>query len=198
MSGRLPTDLAMETIDFTSVDPTLVSTSQSGGQYVRKVGGQRWKATVRFTVMSHADRRRLSAFLARQRGAYETWEIILPTESQPEGPGGGTPLVDGSDQTGDEVDTDGWPEDTTVLYAGDKVLFGGHAKVYEVTEDVTSDSEGAATLPIYPPLRQSPEDDATVTYEDVPFTVRLVGGQYTMPARPGRVYRPEIEIREAL
>jgi len=87
------------------------------------------------------------------------------------GDGGGTPLVDGASQTGSSLDTDGWPASTTVLKAGDIISVAGVPYVLDVLEDVVSDSDGAASISISPPIFSggSPANDAAITYTDVKF-----------------------------
>ena len=74
---------------------------------------------------------------------------------------GGTPLVNQSGATGSSVITNGWTASTQVLNAGDVVTFAGCYAVnyvtgtaltnlaqFVVTSNVTSDSNGNATIPI--------------------------------------------------
>jgi len=81
------------------------------------------------------------------------------------GAGGGTPLVNGASQTGRILNTDGWPNSTTVLRAGDLVQFAGSNKVYMVTVNAISDGSGVAALVINPGIvaGQSPANNAAIT-----------------------------------
>lgn len=82
------------------------------------------------------------------------------------GPGGGTPLVNGASQTGNSINTDGWPNSTTVLKAGDLVKLGTLQLVYELTGDATSNGAGQAALAIEPQIivGTSPADNGVVAY----------------------------------
>lgn len=75
------------------------------------------------------------------------------------------PHVNGGSQTGDSLDTAGWPASTTnVLRAGDVFRIGGSGETqaaaetdevfrsFEVLADVDSDGSGNATIPIDPPI----------------------------------------------
>ena len=97
-----------------------------------------------------------------------------------------TPLVNGANQTGASIITDGWAVSTQVLNKGDIVAFGltngvnpisyrdtGRKRTFVVTADVTSDSSGNATIPVAPDLNpdttspfqtvmNSPANDAQV------------------------------------
>jgi hypothetical protein len=74
-----------------------------------------------------------------------------------------TPLVNGANQTGTSIITDGWNASTQVLNVGDIVQFAGIYQVnpqnrqstgvlqpFVITAPVTSDGSGNATLPISP------------------------------------------------
>lgn len=79
---------------------------------------------------------------------------------------GSTPLVNGADQTGANLITDGWAVSTLVLRRGDVFTVGndvfavnprsrvstGQLRQFVVTADVTSDGSGNATIPISPSI----------------------------------------------
>lgn len=93
------------------------------------------------------------------------------------GDGGGTPLVNGADQTGQTINTDGWPASTGVLKAGDFVTFAGIDTVYQIWIDETSDAGGAVALTINPPIYDggSPADGAAITVTDsVVFKAKIL------------------------
>jgi hypothetical protein len=92
------------------------------------------------------------------------------------GAGGGTPVVAGSGQTGYLLVTNGWAASTAVLKAGDVFTIAGLPWVYDVTEDVTSDGSGNATIPLNPPLlgntaTSSPVTGAAITINSTPGAV---------------------------
>jgi hypothetical protein len=77
----------------------------------------------------------------------------------------GTPVVNGASQTGDELAIDGLPVSATgYLKAGDYIQLGTgtSSQLYKVLDDVDSNASGEATLQIWPDLRSSPADGATV------------------------------------
>lgn len=78
---------------------------------------------------------------------------------------GGTPLINGANQTGTELATDGWTPNTQVLNMGDVFtidgVYGVNPQSYETTnrlhqfvamEDVISDGSGEATITVSPAL----------------------------------------------
>jgi hypothetical protein len=84
--------------------------------------------------------------------------------------------VKGAGQTGESLVTDGWLSNE--LKAGDFISIG--TRLHTVMADVTH-TGGTATISIYPPLRASPADNATVeinapavllrALEDVPVPI---------------------------
>ena len=73
-----------------------------------------------------------------------------------------TPLVNGANQTGSSIITDGWTVSAAILKAGDIIKFDGVYYVnpmsgeatadlaqFVVTADVTADGSGNATIPVY-------------------------------------------------
>ncbi len=103
------------------------------------------------------------------------------------GAGGGTPLVAGASQTGATIATDGWPNSTLVLAAGDLVTFAtGPNLVYDITADVTSDGSGLATLPVSPNVfaGASPgNNDAIVITASVLFKAKILEQPRIPPAK---------------
>lgn len=101
---------------------------------------------------------------------------------------GSTPLVNGVDQVGSTIVTDGWNAGVTTLRRGDIIQFAGVYKVnpknfqstgvlmdFRVTAD-TSDAAGAMTIPIEPAIvlsgpgqtvSVSPADNAVITVNGV-------------------------------
>lgn len=111
---------------------------------------------------------------------------------------GSTPLVNGANQTGNSLVTDGWAASTAILDRGDIITLAsvnavnpqsrqdtGALRQFVVTEDVTSSGAGAATIPIEPAITvsgpfqtvtASPADNAVITprgTEDVADPVGL-------------------------
>lgn len=98
---------------------------------------------------------------------------------------GGTPLVNGANQTGSSLITDGWTAATAILKRGDIFTIGGVNMVnpqnkqdvgalqqFVVTADQTSSGGGADTIPISPAIvttgayqnvTVSPADNAVIT-----------------------------------
>ena len=83
------------------------------------------------------------------------------------------------------------------FHAGDLIKFGGHSKVYMIVEDVDP-SSNASTLTIEPPLQSALADDEAITYDNVPFTVRLTSDIQEFTTNDIDLYRFEVDFIEAL
>lgn len=134
------------------------------------------------------------------------WYMDQNTRIHTVGPLGGTPLVDGANQTGSTILTKGWTSAVAVrLNKGDVFTLGsgstgvyavnpqnlqstGALRQFVVTADTSSTSGGAATIPIYPPITVtgpyatvtvSPADSAAVTVNGAANTVSGRGIAFT-------------------
>lgn len=89
-----------------------------------------------------------------------------PLNRAPRGVGGGTPVVDGASQTGNTLAVRGGPLSTTNwLRPGDWLQLGSGADthLHKCLAAGTTDGTGRVTLDIWPRLRTSPADGATIT-----------------------------------
>ena len=199
MSGALPTSPAFSELSVESSQKTIVTRSISGRRQARQVGGQYWKLSASFPPMTRADFAPIWAFLIKQRGSFDTFTVTPPVIGIPQGPGGGTPLVDGASQTGRTIVSDGWPTGATltILKAGDFIKFANHTKVYMVTADATCDTNGDSTISIEPALLTSPANDTAITYSSVPFTVYFDGDMVEFSTDQTGVYQFKIDLCEA-
>jgi hypothetical protein len=195
MSGTYPTSPEFRSINFSSEQKTITSTSDSGKMYTVQVDGQRFKFSATYPPMSRAEFAPVIAFIMKQRSQKETFQIALPDLKNAKGDVSGVVLVNGLHSAGDTtIDVDGM---TGTLKAGDFVQFNGHSKVYMVVADAT-DSSGSATLTIEPPLREDVADNSAVTYDGVEFTVRLTNDVQQFNTGDLDLYRFEVDFIEAL
>ena len=198
MSGTFPSSPAFQSLNIQSIQPTFISRAISGRRQARQIGGQFWKMTATFPPMTRAEFAPIYAFIIAQRGRYESFTLVPPVVSSPQGSAGGTPLVNGGSQTGRSLVTDGWTVSTTIFKAGDYLKLAGNDKVYMITADVSSDGAGNATISIEPALVSSPADNAVVTYTSVPFTVALASGIQEFATGTSGLYEFEAEFEEVL
>ena len=198
MSGTFPSSPAFRSLNVQSIQPTLVSRTLSGRRQARQIGGQYFIMRAKFPPMTRAQFAPIHAFVMAQRGRYESFTLTPPVLSTGQGSPAGTPLVNGADQTGRSVVTDGWNNAITIFKADDYIKFANHDKVYTVTADVTSSGAGAATISIEPALITSPANDSAVTYASVPFTVALRSGVQEFITGTTGLFQFEIDFEVVL
>lgn len=173
-----PVTPAWRDATITSFSPTLVSITNSLKRQARSRGAHAWGIELRYPAMTRASFAPLWAFLTNLAGQSTTFLLSLPAYT-PLGTGSGTPLIAGGSQTGSSITTDGWSTGQVVLKAGDWIGIAGDLKVYMVTGDVTSDGAGLATIAIFPALRLSPADNASIAVAPY-FTCALASDLVTV------------------
>ena len=198
MSGALPTTPVFNAMNFKDESNTLISISDSGRRFARKIDNQRWKFTVGYQNLTRAEFAPILAFITKQRGAKETFTITPPKIKDALGSETTTISVNGIHAVGDNtIAIDGFNADSAgSLKAGDFLKFASHTKIYMVVADVTP-SSNAATVTIEPPLIEALANDSTVTYDDVTFTVYLEGTVQTYDLGFNDLYNYEFDVCEA-
>ena len=99
--------------------------------------------------------------------------------------------VDGDDQLGQELLLKGLQESVTNLFAGQMIsvaLPNGDEQLITLTQDLIADVTGEGTAYLATPLRQAPDDEATVRLQVPVATMRLEQGQ-GWDVTPGPIYR---------
>lgn len=200
MSGTLPTSPEPASVELTSLEPTAVSTAHNLRKIRRSRGVQRWQLDVAYAPMTREEFGPLYAFMIAQAGQSEAFDAVIPPLSTPQGTtGSDTPTVNGAHAAGlQTVATTGWTISTLVLKAGDIIRFAGHAKVYMVTQDATSDGSGNVTLTIRPKLTIALVNTESLTVRDVPFQVTLATDATTASLTPGVNFGFDMKLVETL
>jgi hypothetical protein len=196
MSGTYPTTPEFRSLNFSSEQKTLTSTTDSGKMFSTQIDGQRFKFSATYPPMSRSDFQPVYAFIMKQRSQKETFQISLPDIKNAKGNVSGTVLVKNSHTAGDTTIT--VDAMTGTLKAGDLVQFAGHNKVYMVVADATADGSNEATLTIEPPLRSAVSDNAVVTYDGIEFTVRLTNDLQQFSTDDLDTFKFEVDFIEAL
>ena len=186
---------------------TAVAVSESPFSYSQQVykhQGMRWEADITLPPMKRDTAEQWTSFLLRMRGRYGTFLLGDPNGATPRGSAAttpGTPLVNGGSQTGENLNIDGCPvSETGYLKAGDYIQLGSGAtaRLYKVLEDVDTDASGQATLNIFPNLRSSPSDDATVVVSDAKGVFRLSDSAMSWDINNASIYGVTFGAVEAL
>lgn len=153
----------------------LMSMSESGKLQTRNMQRTGWQWTERF--LFKWDDLNGQELLSWAQGFFNTGDQldVVHQDLQLFGSGGGTPLVAGSDQTGSNISTDGWPTSTSnVLRSGDWVQFAGLDQVFRVLYDRDSDSGGNIDVYTIPHVFDSPGDNAAIsTSASITFKAKI-------------------------
>lgn len=163
--------------------------------------GQMWLAEVTLPPMKRADAEQWISWLVSLRGRFGTFTMGDPRACVPRGAGGGTPLVNGAGQTGEELNIDGCtPDITGWLKAGDYVQLGsaGSATLHKVLADVNTNASGQATLTLWPHIRTAPSDNATVTITNTVGRWRLNSNETSWSVDELAVYGISFSAMEAI
>lgn len=132
------------------------------------------------------------SFIAKSRGRANDFQI--PVDATAQSAATATPLVNGAGQTGRTLTTDGWPLSSTVLVAGQFVTINN--QLLQLTENVTSNGSGVATLTFEPPVRSAPADNAAIEYKN-PFCLMYFVEEPTLSVENGYVYSLSLNLRES-
>jgi len=111
----------------------------------------KWIIQVSIDPLTREEAAPWSAFLSALKGRRGTFLYGDILTASPQGLGGGTPKVNGNLQTGRVLITDGWPNSTLVLKAGDR--FQVNNSLYKVLSDATTNGSGQVSIDVWPSLR---------------------------------------------
>ena len=148
-------------------------------QQTYQFSGQRWEADIQLPAMQRDNAEEWVAFLMSlygQKGTFLLGDPLGATAQGSASTAAGTPVVNGASQTGGTLAIDGLPASATnYLKAGDYIQLGSAAtaQLYKVLSDASSNGSGEATLDIWPDLRSSPADGATVVVANAKGVFRL-------------------------
>lgn len=173
-----PTDVMdFAAVTWRRVQPQNITISPfSGIQQVQDSTVGYWEASLTLPPMTRAQADAWQAFVLALDGAKGTFLLGDPERGTVRGVGGGNPAVNGSGQTGNQLDVSGAPANVTGwLKAGDYIQLGsgGTARLHCVLEDVNTTGAGTAMLTVWPDLRSSPLNASTVTIDNPVGLFRL-------------------------
>jgi len=178
--------------------------SQSPFTYTQQVvrhAGQRWEADVTMPPLERAEAMEFIGFLRKLDGRYGTFTFTPPDASTPRGSIGGTPVVNGASQTGSELAITGAPaSETGWLLAGDYIQLGSAAttRLHQVVSDANTDGSGNVTLDIWPNLRSSPANAATVVVSGASGLFRLASPSSDYQVDHSNIYGFAFSMVEAI
>lgn len=139
--------------------------------------GDKWVLTFNYKDLGPSYGRQFKAIKAMLRGGAEVAHIhdlsYIPRRLvEP-----GAPLINGANQAGTLLNVDGVTPNTTVYEFGDQISYlcsDGCFRMHMVTGPAVSDGLGQVKIPIMPPLRNPPVDNAAVNSVKPSITVTLM------------------------
>ena len=166
-------------------------------------GGARFEGEMTLDATSYDEACELKAFLSNAKGKANKFLYGDP-EYLVRGARGsklGTPVVDGAAQVGDILNVRGFDNsEINLLKKGDYIQLGleSAAKLYQVTEDVSSNASGKASIKLNRSLLDSPADDESVIINNAKSVFRLAENNIEWSANPTGISSITIPIKEAL
>lgn len=131
-------------------------------QTVYRWPGEAWEIAITWSPMDRPAAEDLLAVFFKLDGPKGWVRLGDHTAATPRGIATGTPRVNGANQSGNDLITDGWTAGQTgILKTGDYIQL--EDRLYKVLADANSDGSGNATFNIWPRLRSAPADNALLT-----------------------------------
>lgn len=164
--------------------------------------GERWMANIQMPVIADEDiADEWIAFALKLQGTFGTFLLGDPSRPTMRGIGGGSPVVDGSANTGNTMDIIGAPTLTANwMKRGDyfQMNTGASSRLHKLTSHASTDSAGRATLEFTPALRYTPADGETITITNPRGVFRLAENDVSWSREPGHLTRMSFNAVEVL
>jgi hypothetical protein len=170
----------------------------TGKAYTQTHQGQWWEADVALPPMLRSTAEQWIAFLISLKGPEGTFLLGDPDNKSALGTFTGTPIVNGTGQTGVTLNTSGWTSGI-VIKAGNYIQLGTGAttRLYKNLQDATA-TGGSASLDIFPRLRETPSGSQSVVISNPKGLFRLIdNNQARWDANRVSVYGLSFSCEEA-
>lgn len=194
----LPTSQSFDGISITPECATGVATSRfTFKQQIYQYDGQRWVLAGNYPQLTKAQAGPIKAFLLSLNGNVGTFLAGDRLCASPSGSVTGTILVNGASQTGQVLNADGFtPSAANVFIAGDQIQIGNY--LYMILANASANGSGQCALDIWPALRSSPADNASITYLSPKGLFRLDSPVVGWSANPEGFYDISFSAVEAI
>lgn len=154
-----------------------------------------WMAEVRFARRHDLEGAAVRGFLAKLRGMKESFWLGDPAAAAPQGTQVADFVLAAGASPGDRSLSVTMGASAT-LKSGDYVQLG--SRLHLLTDDVTADGLGAATLPVWPEVREPQALGATVKSSNARGLWRLAEPDRKFSVRGVRRYSTALELIEAI
>lgn len=198
----LPTVTQIRNISFRQINAVAYEQSPFTFAGQAQAGaGQMWGADMMLPPMRRAEAVVWVAWLTSLRGQFGTFTMGDQMGATAIGSAGGSPVVKGASQTGQDLNIDGATvSQTGWLKAGDYIQLGSGATatLHQVLVDADSDGSGDVTLTLWPSVRTAPADDAVVTVASAVGRWRLAGNETSWSVSEASLYGISFSAIEAI
>jgi len=200
--ASLPAIIGPASFTMRAVNQTAISTSPfTYKQQVVAHTGQRWEAEAQLPPMDRDRAEAWIGFLVSMQGSIGTFLMGDPAGATARGSVGGTPVVNGPNQTGGSLSISGASSSQTDwIRAGDYIQLnsGSSATLHKVLQDADSDGSGLVNLDIWPNIRSAPADASTVVVSSAVGVWRLNSGQQDWSISAAAIYGLSFAAVEAI
>lgn len=200
----LPQTNAIRSIELRTINAVAYSRSPFtfSGQ-VHAYAGQMWQADVTLKPMRRSDAEEWISWLVSLKGQFGTFYLGDPLACTPRGSArdADTITVDGATTSGNTIDIQSAPVSTTnYLKAGDylQIGTGTSRQLFKVLQNVSTDSSGTATVDVWPNVRTSIADNASVTVQSTQGLFRLASNETSWSVNEASIYGLTFGAMEAL
>ena len=200
----LPTHTGIASIELRAMNAVAYSRSPFtfAGQ-VHAYTGKAWQADISLPAMKRSDAEQWVAWLISLKGQLGTFYLGDPLATTPLGSARNSDgiLVDGAVSSGDTIDIDGAPtSQTDYLKAGDylQIGTGTSRQLFKVLADVDTDGTGSATVDVWPNVRTTIADNASVIVESTQGIFRLVSNEQAYSINEASIYGISFGAIEAI
>lgn len=152
----------------------------SNAQQIVGYPGAYWQCTLTFGLLDRAQERELSSFLGRLDGMFGTFNMPAFTRRRTVSVGALT-VISGNAQARSMVVAGATPS-SAIFSAGDYITIAG--EMFEVTDAVSSNAQGQATLMLNKRIRKSLPAGAAVEYLNPYSEMRMTSDTWSMSVRP--------------
>ena len=168
------------------------SSTLNNSQQIVGYPGSYWKCSLSLPPLTRDRDRVMTAFMGRLQGRFGTFKLPAFTRRRTDNIG--APVVQAGAAMASTIILSGLQGGRQVFSQGDYITIDG--VMHEVVDDVASNGEGMAVLPLNRRLRSALVAGTAVEYRNPYSIMRLTEDSYTLAIRPV-VAELSIECREA-
>ena len=200
----MPTHTGISQIEFRTTNAVAYSRSPFtfSGQ-AHAYAGQMWQADVTLPPMRRDAAEQWVAWLVSLKGQLGTFYLGDPLACTPRGSArdANTILVNGAVSSGGTIVIDSAPtSQNNYLKAGDYMQIGGGPtrQLFKVLQDTDTDGSGEASVDVWPNVRTSIADNASVTVESAKGLFRMASNEQAWSVSEASIYGITFGAMEAL